>query len=116
MSGRPLNYDGRRFAPVATAENGDVDTSTRFDYRQRGDVVWATYRGGGVRMGTLVATVDARGGLDMRYSHVDAEGELRTGTCLSLPEVLPDGRLRLHETWQWTSGDGSSGTSTLEEI
>ena len=90
-----IDYDGRRFAPVATAENGDVDDRTRFDYSQRGSVVWATYRGGGVQMGTLVATVDARGGLDMRYSHVDAHGHLRTGTCLSLPEVLPDGRLRL---------------------
>ena len=110
------NYDGRRFASVATTENGDVDAATRFDYRQRGSVVWATYRGGPVQIGTLVATVDARGGLDMRYSHVDASGELRTGTCLSVPELLPDGRLRLHETWQWTSGDRSAGTSTLEEI
>ncbi|MEM1056941.1 MAG: n-acetylglutamate synthase [Bacteroidota bacterium] len=116
MSARPLNYDGRRFASVATSDNGDVDGATRFDYRQRGDVVWATYQGGGVKMGTLIATVDARGGLDMRYQHVDAHGEIRTGTCLSVPEVLPDGRLRLHETWQWTSGDRSSGTSTLEEI
>ena len=116
MSTRPIQYDGRRFAPVDAHENGDADTRTRFDYRQSGDVVWATYRGGSVQMGTLVATVDARGSLDMRYNHVDTAGELRTGTCLSIPEVLPDGRLRLHETWQWTNGDGTSGTSTLEEI
>ena len=110
------NYDGRRFASVATTGNGDAGAATRFDYRQRGSVVWATYRGGGIQLGTLIATVDANGGLDMRYSHVDEAGELRTGTCLSVPEVLPDGRLRLHETWQWTSGDHSTGTSTLEEI
>ncbi len=108
------DYDGRRFAPVEASGGGDVDGSTRFDYRQSGDVVWATYRGGAVVMGTLIATVDARGALDMRYSHVDASGAIRTGSCHSVPEVLPDGRLRLHEVWEWT--DGGSGTSTLEEV
>lgn len=111
------HYDGRRFKPVGSASgDGDVDASTRFDYRQSGDVVWATYRGGSVTLGTLVATVDARGALDMRYSHVDADGALRTGRCHSVPEELPDGRLRLHEVWEWTDGSGGSGTSTLEEV
>ncbi|OZC02086.1 n-acetylglutamate synthase [Rubricoccus marinus] len=107
------NYDGRRFAPTASGE-GDVGEATRFDYRQKGNVVWATYRGGEVQMGTLIATVDARGALDMRYAHVDASGAMRTGSCHSVPEVLPDGRLRLHEVWEWT--DGGTGTSTLEEV
>jgi hypothetical protein len=39
-----------------------------------------------------------------------------TGTCISTPEILPDGRLRLHESWRWTSGDGSSGESAIEEV
>jgi len=38
-----------------------------------------------------------------------------TGVCRTTPEQLPDGRLRLHETWHWTSGDGSAGSSVLEE-
>jgi hypothetical protein len=29
---------------------------------------------------------------------------------------LGNGKIRLHETWQWTSGDFSSGTSIIEEI
>ena len=110
-----IRYDGRRFALVSASGDGDVDGATRFDYRQQGGVVWATYRGGGVRMGTLVATVDRDGGLDMRYSHVDASGALRSGSCRSVPEVLPDGRLRLHEVWEWADGSGS-GTSVLEEV
>jgi hypothetical protein len=65
-------------------------------------VAWAAYAGGGVRWGTLVARVAADGALDMRYSHVNEAGELMTGRCRSVPETLPDGRLRLHETWQWT--------------
>ena len=111
-----IDYDGRVFRPVATAPNGEVGDGTVFRYRQRGAVVWATYQGGAVRMGTLVATVDTDGALDMRYSHVNDRGELMTGECRSVPEVLPDGRLRLHETWRWTSGDGSAGTSVIEEV
>ena len=110
------NYDGRRFRSVANTANGEVGTQTVFEYRQEGETVWATYRGGGVTLGTLVATVDGSGRLDMRYGHVNDAGELMTGVCTSTPETLPDGRLRLHETWRWTSGDGSSGTSVLEEL
>ena len=52
----------------------------------------------------------------MRYEHINFAGEIRTGLCLSRPEILPDGRIRLHEKWQWTSGDLSSGESIIEEI
>ena len=116
MSEPAIHYDGRRFVSVSNSAGGDVDGSTRFDYRQRDGIVWATYEGGGVALGTLVATVGEGAVLDMRYAHVDREGTLRTGTCRSVPERLPDGRLRLHESWHWTSGDRSSGTSILEEI
>ncbi|MFT5144404.1 MAG: hypothetical protein ACI80V_000601 [Rhodothermales bacterium] len=111
-----LNYDGRRFVAIANSANGEVSARTVFHYRQRDDLVWATYEGGGVRFGTLVATVDGSGRLDMRYSHVNASGELMTGTCRSNPELLVDGRLRLHESWHWTSGDRSRGESVVEEV
>jgi hypothetical protein len=58
----------------------------------------------------------AHGQLDMRYHQVNRSGALQTGVCQSIPEMLPDGRVRLHETWQWTSGDASSGHSVVEEI
>jgi hypothetical protein len=52
----------------------------------------------------------------MRYQHVGADDSVRTGLCLSVPELLPDGRVRLLEEWQWTNGDRSRGRSVLEEI
>jgi hypothetical protein len=52
----------------------------------------------------------------MRYHHVNTSGELMTGVCVSTPEVLPTGKVRLHEKWQWTSGDQSKGESIIEEI
>ena len=39
-----------------------------------------------------------------------------TGRCASTPEVLADGRLRLHERWQWTCGGEEEGESTVEEV
>lgn len=111
-----IDYDGRRFRAIENSVSGEVGGETMFEYHQRGSVVWATYHGGAVAFGTLVATADEDGRLDMRYSHVNDLGVLMTGVCATTPEVLPDGRLRLHERWRWTSGDGASGTSTLEEI
>jgi hypothetical protein len=111
-----FHYDGRIFKAIANAENGEVTADTLFHYHQQGNVVWATYEGGAIAFGTLVASVAVDGTLDMRYSHVNRAGELMTGKCFSTPERLADGRYRLHEHWQWTSGDQSSGTSVIEEI
>jgi hypothetical protein len=109
-------YDGKTFHTVSNSSSGDVSAETSFRYRQDGELVWATYEGGTVRFGTLVAKADVEGCLDMRYQHLTVDGELKTGRCTSMPEQLDDGRLRLHETWQWTSGNGDSGNSVVEEV
>jgi hypothetical protein len=111
-----VSFDNRLFICSANTPNGACDADTRFHYRQHGARVWATYQGGRVQFGSLVAVGDPQGRLDMRYHHVDTTGFIRTGTCQATPEVLPDGRLRLHEEWQWTNGDHSVGRSVVEEI
>jgi hypothetical protein len=111
-----LSYDNRFFRSVANVGGGDVDGDTCFHYRQEGHVVWATYQGGGVAFGTLTALVLPDGKLDMRYQQVSKDGAIKTGRCLSTPEVLPDGRLRLHESWRWTEGGDGAGESLIEEV
>jgi hypothetical protein len=74
-----LRYEGRVFRSVANSEGGDVGGETMFHYHQEGDTVWATYSGGAVRFGTLVAKVDALGNLDVRYHHVAADGRFKSG-------------------------------------
>jgi len=39
-----------------------------------------------------------------------------TGKCTSIPEILSNGKVRLHEEWEWTSGDKSRGCSIIEEL
>jgi len=60
--------------------------------------------------------VAADGSIDMCYHQINEKGVLMAGTCKSTPEVLAEGKIRLHETWQWTLGDTSSGTTILEEV
>lgn len=93
-----------------------MGAATTFHYRHRGDLVWATYSGGSVRFGTLLAKADAAGNLEMRYQHIATDGGFKSGRCRSRPEHLPDGRLRLHEEWQWTDGAEGRGASVVEEV
>jgi hypothetical protein len=109
-----INYNDKHFGMLSTSTGASNETV--FHYQQAGDVVWGTYAGGSVIRGTLLAKVDAAGVLDLRFAHVKMTGEIVTGVSISTPEVLPDGRIRLIEDFQFTSGDKSKGVSMVEEI
>jgi hypothetical protein len=111
-----INYHKKTFRSASATANGDVNAETIFIYRQDEEIITASYAGGDVISGHLIATVDEQGRLDMRYHHVNTKKELRTGKCISTPEVLANGKLLLHEQWEWTCGDMAKGQSTLEEI
>jgi hypothetical protein len=110
------NYDGKRFHSVSNSASGEVDGQTIFEYEQRGTIVSATYRGGRIAFGTLLATMTPDGSLDMRYQHMNDQGQLMTGVCQARLEILADGRYRLHEDWQWTCGARERGASITEEV
>ena len=111
-----INYNGKTFRLVNSTVNGQVNNETLFYYTQKGNIVSAQYNGGGIVNGHLIAVAAADGKLDMRYHHINNNGEIMTGICLSEPELLPNGKIRLHEKWRWTCGDKSSGISIVEEI
>ncbi len=111
-----INYDGKTFRSVENSETREVSAETVFNYRQKGDLVWVEYSGGEIVLGMLIAKVVENDCLDMRYQHLNKRGELMNRNCFSTPEILTDGRIRLHEKWEWTSGDLSSGNSIIEEI
>lgn len=111
-----IHYDNKTFRSVSNTANGEVNDATVFYYSQQKNIVMAEYKGGGIVSGHLIAVADAEGRLNMRYHHVNNNGELMTGICFSAPELLPNGKIRLHEKWQWTCGDNSHGTSVVDEI
>jgi hypothetical protein len=105
---------GRRFRPAADVPGGDVGAETVFEYVEDDGIVHARYGGGAVRLGFLVGTRDGDV-LRFRYAQLRADGSTASGRCESRIETLPDGRLRLHETWAWESQEGA-GTSIVEEV
>lgn len=110
-----INYNGKVFTPIQNSKNGETSKETRFLYHQKGNIITANYSGGEITHGHLIGIVDELGQIDMRYHQVNKKGKLMTGKCRSKPEILTNGKIRLHETWEWTSGDCSKGISILEE-
>ncbi|WP_298497534.1 n-acetylglutamate synthase [uncultured Algibacter sp.] len=111
-----INYNNKRFIPVSSSENSETNSKTTFVYNQKENIVTATYKGGNVIKGHLIGLVNIDGTINMRYHQINKNGELMTGICTSKPEIDLNGKIVLHESWQWTSGDKSKGTSTLHEI
>lgn len=110
-----IDYNGKIFKPISSVQNSETTEETIFYYYQKDQVLTSEYRGGKILHGHLLGIVDKQGNIDMRYHQINNKGELRTGRCSSRPEIMENGKIRLFETWEWTSGDYSNGTSILEE-
>jgi len=110
----PVTLDGLVFAPVADQAPGQVGTGTRFTYHETDGVIWADYAGGDIVRGHLVGT-RAGDRIDFRYVQLRTDGTTASGHCASTVVILPDGRLRLDETWEWESREGT-GTSVVEQV
>ncbi|ANJ07065.1 MULTISPECIES: hypothetical protein [Streptomyces] len=110
----PRSLDGLVLAPVADQAPGQVGARTRFAYHERDGVVWADYAGGDIVRGYLVGT-RAGDRLDFRYVQLGTDGGTASGHCVSAVVELPDGRVRLEESWEWESRPGR-GTSVVEQV
>jgi hypothetical protein len=110
-----INYHGRNFTGVINSPNGQVSGDTLFYYQQLGQTLTATYRGGRIQTGQMIGKVNNDNSLEFVYQHLDMEGNLMSGKCKSVPEFMSDGRIRLHERWEWTFGGEGKGESVVEE-
>ncbi len=111
-----MNYHNKKFRVISNTENGETTDETIFHYKQIENILTCEYSGGKIKVGHLLGIVDTDGNIDMRYYQINDKGQIMTGICLSKPEILPNGKIRLLEEWQWTSGDYSKGQSIIEEI
>ncbi|HMQ06016.1 MAG TPA: hypothetical protein PKC30_01890 [Saprospiraceae bacterium] len=111
-----MNYNNKKFRPVSTSPNGDISEHTVFHYRQTGNLLTCEYYGENIFKGHLIGWVDSDGNISMSYHQINRHGQIMTGICHSRPENMNNGKIRLHENWQWTSGDHSKGQSIIEEI
>lgn len=106
-----INYDGKRFR----AAGAGPEASTAV-YRQKGDLVWAEFQGGEVRRGSLTGLCAQDGTLDFAYTMVLDTGAVISGRNVSVPEILPDGRIRLNERWERYGRHADQGISTIVEV
>lgn len=112
-----INYNGKRFKVESNSSGGELEEGLIFEYRQSGALITCSYSGANLLAGHILGKVDAENGhLHFVYHQINAEGELSSGNCHSRPEFLPDGKIRLHESWNWTSGKTGKGNSTLIEL
>ncbi len=111
---KELNLNGKKFQSVSNSNNGEVNSSTLFEYRQKENLVWATYHGGEILFGTLSGRIE-QNVLVFTYQHQNKKGDFKTGKCKSIIE-LKDDKLILKEKWEWTCDDYSKGESELTEI
>jgi hypothetical protein len=111
-----VNYNQKKFKIVSVSNNGELSSSMVFEYFQTNNILTCSYKGGTIQTGSLIGVVSATGNIEMTYMQINENNVINTGKCSSILEVLPNGKYRLHEKWQWTSGDLSSGTSILEEV
>lgn len=111
-----INYHNKKFRAIQNSDNGEITEEVVFHYKQEGTILSCSYSGGEIMQGHLLGKVDKEGSIDLVYHQLNKQGEIRTGKCFSHPEITEEGKIVLHEQWQWTSGDGSKGTSLLKEI
>lgn len=99
MKSGSINYDGKVFCPVLNSNTGEVSSATIFHYHQAEDIFWAEYSGGEIIRGSMIGLTYSDGRLEFNYQHLHKDKAIRVGMCHSQPEILADGRIRLHESW-----------------
>ena len=110
-----VNLDNRKFVAIYNSANGEVSELTIFHYHQQDDLVWAEYSGGQIVKGNIIGKV-VDDHIEFSYLHINTENEIMTGKCKSYPELIENGKIKLKEFWEWTSGDKSSGESIVIEV
>lgn len=110
------SYHNKEFRSVHNSQSGEVSNETTFYYEQKGAVISASYQGGNIKKGNILGRVERDGTIQMSYQHWNNENEFRAGICTSTPERLPNGKIRLHESWEWTNGIQGCGESIIEEV
>ena len=111
-----INLDKKVFKALSNSDSGEVSSDTIFYYSQSNNIISAEYSGGEIIKGNLIGKQLENGSFDFVYHHINKNGDLKIGKCLSNATLLENGKIKLFEKWQWLNGDVSEGTSELIEM
>jgi hypothetical protein len=112
----PRTLTGRTFRAMSNSAHGQSGSATEMEFTADAEFVTATYAGGGVRLGQVLARRTPDDALDMHYHAGSASGEIRAGHGRATFTADQQGRLRMYIEWQWLSGDHAIGHSEWAEV
>ena len=113
----PPLLKGRTFRAMSNSAHGQSGSATEMEFTSDDDsYVTATYAGGGVRLGQVLARRTNDDALDMHYHAGSTSGEIRAGHGRATFAADSQGKMRMFIEWQWLTGDHSAGHSEWAEV
>jgi hypothetical protein len=111
----PIDFNNKTFSLIENSENGKVNTSTIFEYKQEDDLVTAEYFGGTIKYGKIIAILQDQQ-LDMLYQCITIDNELKAGKAVADITFTENEKLKLSLHWEWLGDKKEMGTSLYIEI
>jgi len=113
----PPRLKDRTFRALTNSGHGQSSSATEMLFTgDDDDYITATYAGGGVRLGQVLARRTTDDALDMHYHAGSTSGEIRAGHGRATFAADSQGRMRMFIEWQWLTGDHSPGHSEWAEV
>lgn len=112
----PPRLTNRTFRALSNSGHGQSNSATEMQFTGDEDYITATYAGGGVRLGQVLARRSADDALDMHYHAGSTSGVIRAGHGRATFAADGQGRMRMFIEWQWLTGDHAPGHSEWVEV
>ena len=106
-----MNLAGMVFRAVSNSKNGHLNSETEMRFTVDDGIVVATYSGGTIVVGHVLAKRTSATELEMLYHGATRDGVQSAGTAHATFSPGSDGRLHMYLNWQWLTGDRSKGQS-----
>ncbi len=111
---KKIDFNNKTFFLIENSDKGKVNSETRFEYKQDGNLVTADYHGGTIIYGKIIALLNGDQ-LDMRYQCLTTANELKAGKAIAKITALPNGKLKLKLNWEWLGSTNETGVSEYLE-
>jgi len=111
-----VSLDRRKFVPQQNSENGEVSSSTIFEFFQKDDLVEAKYYGGTIVSGNIIGRFISPNRVELLYNCLTTAKQLKAGKAIAEILQRPEGTLSLQIEWEWLNGDHSKGSSQYIEF
>jgi len=109
-----INLNGKTLLLLKNSEKGEVDSETKFEYKQEGNLVTADYYGGTIKYGKIIGYL-VNDELEMVYQCLTQTNKLRSGKGLAQLKMDKEGKIKMIVNWKWLDEKGNIGISEYIE-